>query len=57
MRLWGNMYAGELVFMLIALPLGAAVTLGNVGLWDPGFWRFGLGHLHIMIIALQAFIS
>lgn len=53
MRLFGNMYAGELVFMLIAL-LGATVT----------WWGFGLHFLtglawaifHILIITLQAFI-
>src|SRR5690606_35937613 len=53
MRLFGNMYAGELVFMLIAL-FGATVT----------WWGFGLHFLtglawaifHILIITLQAFI-
>ncbi len=53
MRLFGNMYAGELIFMLIAL-------LGGVATW----WGFGM-HLvlgsvwaifHILIITLQAFI-
>ena len=53
MRLFGNMYAGELLFMLIAL-LGATAT----------WWGFGI-HLiagtawaifHILIILLQAFI-
>ncbi|NEN76031.1 F0F1 ATP synthase subunit A [Pelistega sp. NLN82] len=59
MRLFGNMFAGELVFMLIAL-LGGAWTGFNalsVGL--------GVGHIvagsiwaifHIMIVLLQAFI-
>ena len=58
MRLFGNMYAGELIFMLIAL-MGAAWagTLGSGLLW--------LGHViagsiwaifHILIITLQAFI-
>ena len=58
MRLWGNMYAGELVFMLIAL-LGAAglSSLGGVGLWlthivAGSAWAI----FHIMIITLQAFI-
>ena len=60
MRLWGNMYAGELVFMLIAL-LGAAVgttlTAGGAGLWllhilAGSAWAI----FHILIIALQAFI-
>ena len=53
MRLFGNMFAGELVFMLIAL-LGATATA----------WGFGLHFLtglawaifHILIIVLQAFI-
>jgi F-type H+-transporting ATPase subunit a len=58
MRLFGNMFAGELVFMLIAL-LGAyaAASLGG-GL-------FSIGHIiagtiwtlfHILVITLQAFI-
>jgi F0F1-type ATP synthase, subunit a len=53
MRLFGNMYAGELVFMLIA------------GLFSAGSWMlYGMGILgytvwgifHILIIAIQAFI-
>ena len=58
MRLFGNMYAGELVFMLIALMGGAAAaTL-------PGI-LLPIGHIiagsiwaifHILIITLQAFI-
>lgn len=58
MRLFGNMYAGELLFMLIAL-MGAAWagTTTGVLLW--------IGHIiagtlwsifHILIVALQAFI-
>jgi F-type H+-transporting ATPase subunit a len=58
MRLFGNMYAGELVFMLIAL-MGAAGFDSTTGivLW--------VGHIlagsawaifHILIVALQAFI-
>ena len=62
MRLFGNMFAGELVFMLIAL-------MGGVWAWQfnplsGGFW-LGIGHViagsvwaifHILIITLQAFI-
>ncbi|RMX11156.1 F0F1 ATP synthase subunit A [Vandammella animalimorsus] len=58
MRLFGNMYAGELVFMLIALMGGyAALSMGGALL--------GLGHViagtiwavfHILVITLQAFI-
>jgi F-type H+-transporting ATPase subunit a len=59
MRLFGNMYAGELVFMLIAL-LGAtwagltlASTLGMFGQIVMGAaWAI----FHILIITLQAFI-
>jgi len=58
MRLFGNMYAGELVFMLIAL-MGGAAAMSLSGVLLP------LGHIiagsvwaifHIMIVALQAFI-
>jgi F-type H+-transporting ATPase subunit a len=53
MRLFGNMYAGELIFLLIAL-------LGSTATW----WGFGMhvvaGSLwaifHILIVLLQAFI-
>ncbi len=62
MRLFGNMFAGELVFMLIAL-------MGGVWAWqfnpaDGMFW-LGIGHViagtvwslfHILVITLQAFI-
>ena len=58
MRLFGNMYAGELIFMLIAL-MGAAWagTLGSGLLWVGGviagtIWAI----FHILIITLQAFI-
>jgi F-type H+-transporting ATPase subunit a len=59
MRLFGNMYAGELVFMLIAL-LGAGFftftvgsTLGFIGqLMMGSAWAI----FHILIITLQAFI-
>jgi len=58
MRLFGNMYAGELVFMLIAL-LGSAAALSG-----GGILAF-VGHViagsvwaifHILIVLLQAFI-
>ena len=58
MRLFGNMYAGELIFMLIAL-MGAAWagTFGSGLLWLGGviagtIWAI----FHILIITLQAFI-
>ena len=58
MRLFGNMYAGELVFMLIAL-MGSYAAMSLPGVLLP------IGHIiagsiwaifHIMIITLQAFI-
>ncbi len=58
MRLFGNMYAGELLFMLIAL-LGGAFTLSLGGI------LLGFGHIiagtawaifHILIVLLQGFI-
>ncbi len=59
MRLFGNMYAGELIFMLIAL-LGSIWTFNL----DPSMFGF-VGHViagaawaifHILVILLQAFI-
>ena len=58
MRLFGNMYAGELVYMLIAL-------MGAVGFGSATGIALWLGHVvagtgwaifHILIVALQAFI-
>jgi F-type H+-transporting ATPase subunit a len=58
MRLFGNMYAGELVFMLIAL-MGGAWALSALGV------SMAVGHViagtiwtlfHILVIVLQAFI-
>jgi F-type H+-transporting ATPase subunit a len=58
MRLFGNMYAGELIFMLIAL-MGGAWSLSATGI------GLAIGHIiagtawaifHILIITLQAFI-
>ena len=53
MRLFGNMYAGELVFMLIALMGSTATAMGFVGHVLAGsIWAI----FHILIVALQAFI-
>jgi F-type H+-transporting ATPase subunit a len=58
MRLFGNMYAGELIFMLIAL-MGGAWSLSATGI------GLAIGHIiagsvwaifHILIITLQAFV-
>ena len=62
MRLFGNMYAGELVFLLIALLGGAWASTGSVTLLDPILFVFhiiaGLAWaiFHILVITLQAFI-
>jgi F-type H+-transporting ATPase subunit a len=53
MRLFGNMYAGELVFVLIALLGSTATVFGFVGHVFAGtLWAI----FHILIITLQAFI-
>ena len=58
MRLFGNMYAGELIFLLIAL-MGGAWSLSATGI------GLTIGHIvagtawaifHILIITLQAFV-
>ncbi|HGS8465824.1 TPA: F0F1 ATP synthase subunit A [Neisseria gonorrhoeae] len=62
MRLFGNMYAGELVFLLIALLDGAWAASGSVEVMDPILFVFriiaGLAWaiFHILVITLQAFI-
>ena len=59
MRLFGNMYAGELLFMLIAL-LGGAWTGMNAYSLSLGFGHVLAGAawaiFHILIVLLQAFI-
>jgi len=58
MRLFGNMYAGELVFMLIAL-MGSALAFSAQGIMLPiahiiagSVWSI----FHILIVGLQAFV-
>jgi len=59
MRLFGNMFAGELVFMLVAL-LGGAWTGFNIASVALGFGHILAGSIwaifHIMIVLLQGFI-
>ena len=58
MRLFGNMYAGELIFLLIALMGGAfslsfsGITLGLAHVVAGTVWAI----FHILIITLQAFV-
>jgi F-type H+-transporting ATPase subunit a len=58
MRLFGNMYAGELIFLLLAL-MGGAISMSFTGI------ALAIGHVvagtvwaifHILIITLQAFV-
>ena len=53
MRLYGNMYAGELIFFLIA-GLGGTATIFGIGmhLFTGTIWAV----FHILIVLLQAFI-
>ena len=52
LRLFGNMYAGEMIFILIALMYGGSILLGAFG----GLLQLGWAIFHILIITLQAFI-
>jgi F-type H+-transporting ATPase subunit a len=52
LRLFGNMYAGEMIFILIALMYGGGLALGAFG----GLLQLGWAIFHILIITLQAFI-
>jgi F-type H+-transporting ATPase subunit a len=58
LRLFGNLFAGELIFVLIALLLSQARTgLGGASLAGLGFianlaWAF----FHLLVIPLQAFV-
>ena len=53
MRLFGNMYAGEMLFMLIAGLLGAGSTV-LFGLGVIGY--LGWGIFELLIIVIQSFI-
>ncbi len=52
LRLFGNMYAGEMIFILIAVMYGAGWLFGSVA----GLLQIGWAIFHILIITLQAFI-
>jgi len=52
LRLFGNMYAGEMIFILIAIMYSAGWVLGTFG----GLLQIGWAIFHILIITLQAFI-
>ena len=52
LRLFGNMYAGEMIFILIAVMYSAGWVMGIFG----GVLQLGWAIFHILIITLQAFI-
>jgi F-type H+-transporting ATPase subunit a len=52
LRLFGNLYAGEVIFILIAIMIGVNLVLGVFGMSLQIVWAL----FHILIIALQAFI-
>jgi F-type H+-transporting ATPase subunit a len=52
LRLYGNMYAGEIIFLLIWLMAAA----GFVGTFFSIFLGLGWAIFHILIVALQAYI-
>lgn len=52
LRLFGNMYAGEMIFILIAIMYGASLSIGAFG----ALLQLGWAIFHILIITLQAFI-
>jgi F-type H+-transporting ATPase subunit a len=59
LRLFGNMYAGELIFILIAL-MTLNSSLAHLSTWVMGPLQWFVGAIwtafHILIIVLQAFI-
>lgn len=52
LRLFGNLFAGEMIFILIALLYSGGVMLGLMG----GALQWAWAVFHILIVLLQAFI-
>jgi F-type H+-transporting ATPase subunit a len=52
LRLFGNMYAGEMIFILIAIMFGAGLLLGLFA----GVLQWAWAVFHILVITLQAFV-
>lgn len=52
LRLFGNLYAGEMIFILIALLYSTGWVLGIAG----GFLQWAWAVFHVLIVLLQAFI-
>ena len=52
LRLYGNMYAGEIIFLLLGLWASTGLVGTFFGAVFSGFWAI----FHILIVALQAYI-
>ena len=52
LRLFGNLYAGEMIFILIAMIYGGGLVWGLVG----GVLQWAWAVFHVLIVLLQAFI-
>lgn len=52
LRLFGNLYAGEMIFILIALMYTGGIALGTFG----GALQLVWAIFHILVVVLQAFI-
>jgi len=52
LRLFGNLYAGEMIFILFGVMLGSSLVLSGAGI----FLHLGWAIFHILVIALQAFV-
>lgn len=52
LRLFGNLYAGEMIFILIALMYGGGAILAASG----GLLQLAWAIFHILVVVLQAFI-
>lgn len=52
LRLFGNLYAGEMIFILIATMFGAGLLLGIFA----GVLQWAWAVFHILVITLQAFV-
>jgi F-type H+-transporting ATPase subunit a len=52
LRLFGNLYAGEMIFILIAIMYSAGIAIGLFG----GVLQLAWAIFHILIVLLQAFI-
>ncbi|SMF17694.1 F-type H+-transporting ATPase subunit a [Alteromonadaceae bacterium Bs31] len=52
LRLFGNMYAGEVIFILIAITFGVGFFVGILG----GVMQWVWAVFHILVILIQAFV-